>query len=169
MGSCWGAGESGLDQLAKSSIVGKETRSSMMQASTILLMPRMLQPVQPVVVGVAGESGVDQLVEIIKVLGTPSREEIHAMNPNYTEFKFPQIKAHAWSKVFSKRLPADAIDLVRPEPPLHYIILPFAVLESERDSICRPILRLLLTSTPTNNGKMQPLHVVQAAGLSSYD
>lgn len=32
-----------------------------------------------------GESGVDQLVEIIKVLGTPTREEIHAMNPNYTE------------------------------------------------------------------------------------
>ncbi|PRW61072.1 shaggy-related kinase epsilon [Chlorella sorokiniana] len=59
-----------------------------------------------------GESGVDQLVEIIKVLGTPSREEIHAMNPNYTEFKFPQIKAHPWSKVFSKRMPADAVDLV---------------------------------------------------------
>ena len=59
-----------------------------------------------------GESGVDQLVEIIKVLGTPSREEIRAMNPNYTEFKFPQIKAHPWSKVFSKRLPQDAVDLV---------------------------------------------------------
>ncbi|GBF91724.1 shaggy-related kinase epsilon [Raphidocelis subcapitata] len=59
-----------------------------------------------------GESGVDQLVEIIKVLGTPTREEIHAMNPNYTEFKFPQIKAHPWSKVFSKRLPPDAVDLV---------------------------------------------------------
>ncbi|EIE26193.1 Pkinase-domain-containing protein, partial [Coccomyxa subellipsoidea C-169] len=59
-----------------------------------------------------GESGVDQLVEIIKVLGTPSREDIHAMNPNYTEFKFPQIKAHPWSKVFSKRLPTDAVDLV---------------------------------------------------------
>ncbi|KFM26857.1 Shaggy-related protein kinase NtK-1 [Auxenochlorella protothecoides] len=27
----------------------------------------------------------------IDVLGTPTREEIHAMNPNYTEFKFPQI------------------------------------------------------------------------------
>ncbi|KAI5013797.1 hypothetical protein ZWY2020_047289 [Hordeum vulgare] len=40
------------------------------------------------------ESGVDQLVEIIKVLGTPTREEIKCMNPNYTEFKFPQIKAH---------------------------------------------------------------------------
>jgi glycogen synthase kinase 3 beta len=59
-----------------------------------------------------GESGVDQLVEIIKVLGTPSREDIHSMNPNYTEFKFPHIKAHPWSKVFSKRIPADAIDLV---------------------------------------------------------
>lgn len=35
------------------------------------------------------------------------------MNPNYTEFKFPQIKAHPWSKVFSKRLPTDAVDLVR--------------------------------------------------------
>eukprot|EP00882_Tetradesmus_deserticola_P000676 GHRQ01000740.1.p1 GENE.GHRQ01000740.1~~GHRQ01000740.1.p1 ORF type:complete len:456 (+),score=189.82 GHRQ01000740.1:156-1523(+) len=59
-----------------------------------------------------GESGVDQLVEIIKVLGTPTKEEIHAMNPNYTEFKFPQIKPHPWTKVFSKRMPADAIDLV---------------------------------------------------------
>jgi hypothetical protein len=55
---------------------------------------------------------VDQLVEIIKVLGTPTKEEIHAMNPNYTEFKFPQIKAHPWTKVFSKRMPPDAIDLV---------------------------------------------------------
>ncbi|KAK9807999.1 hypothetical protein WJX73_001987 [Symbiochloris irregularis] len=59
-----------------------------------------------------GESGVDQLVEIIKVLGTPSREDIASMNPNYTDFKFPQIKAHPWSRVFSKRFPPDAIDLV---------------------------------------------------------
>ena len=52
-------------------------------------------------------------VACMQVLGTPSREDIHAMNPNYTEFKFPQIKAHPWSKVFSKRLPTDAVDLVR--------------------------------------------------------
>jgi hypothetical protein len=39
------------------------------------------------------------------------------MNPNYTEFKFPQIKAHPWSKVFSKRLPQEAIDLVRSAAP----------------------------------------------------
>ncbi|KAI3931325.1 hypothetical protein MKX01_040242 [Papaver californicum] len=59
-----------------------------------------------------GESGVDQLVEIIKVLGTPTREEIKCMNPNYTEFKFPQIKAHPWHKLFHKRMPPEAVDLV---------------------------------------------------------
>ncbi|KAM3407833.1 hypothetical protein ACQJBY_001274 [Aegilops geniculata] len=58
-----------------------------------------------------GESAVDQLVEIIKVLGTPTREEIRCMNPNYTEFRFPQIKAHPWHKVFHKKMPPEAIDL----------------------------------------------------------
>jgi len=63
------------------------------------------QPIFP------GDSGVDQLVEIIKVLGTPTRDQIREMNPNYTEFKFPQIKAHPWNKVFRARTPADAISL----------------------------------------------------------
>ncbi|XP_019460861.1 PREDICTED: shaggy-related protein kinase epsilon-like isoform X2 [Lupinus angustifolius] len=60
-----------------------------------------------------GESGVDQLVEIIKILGTPTREEIRCMNPNnYNEFKFPQIKAHPWHKVFRKRMPPEVVDLI---------------------------------------------------------
>jgi glycogen synthase kinase 3 beta len=46
-----------------------------------------------------GESGIDQLVEIIKVLGTPTREQIRTMNPNYMEHKFPQIKPHPFNKV----------------------------------------------------------------------
>ena len=54
------------------------------------------QPIFP------GDSGVDQLVEIIKVLGTPTREQIKEMNQHYTEFKFPQIKPHPWSKVTYK-------------------------------------------------------------------
>ncbi|GAV51802.1 hypothetical protein ZYGR_0AF02730 [Zygosaccharomyces rouxii] len=49
-----------------------------------------------------GESGIDQLVEIIKILGTPSRQEICAMNPNYMERKFPQIKPIPLSRVFKK-------------------------------------------------------------------
>lgn len=59
-----------------------------------------------------GASGVDQLVEIIKVLGTPTKEQIREMNRNYTEFKFPQIKAHPWTKVFRSRTNTEAIDLV---------------------------------------------------------
>ena len=59
-----------------------------------------------------GDSGVDQLVEIIKVLGTPTKAEICSMNPNYTEFKFPQIKAHPWGKVFRPRTPPEALELV---------------------------------------------------------
>ena len=46
----------------------------------------------------------DQLVEIIKVLGTPTKEQIREMNRNYTEFKFPQIKAHPWLKVSNDRI-----------------------------------------------------------------
>ena len=34
------------------------------------------------------------------------------MNPNYQEFKFPSIRAHPWSKVFHRRMPADALSLV---------------------------------------------------------
>lgn len=64
------------------------------------------QPIFP------GDSGVDQLVEIIKVLGTPTRDQIREMNPNYTEFKFPQIKAHPWNKVFRPRTPPDALDII---------------------------------------------------------
>ena len=69
-------------------------------AGCVLAEVLLGQPIFP------GDSGVDQLVEIIKVLGTPTREQIREMNPNYTEFKFPQIKAHPWSKVkFIPRLP----------------------------------------------------------------
>ena len=61
-----------------------------------------------------GESGVDQLVEIIKILGTPTREQMRAMNPHYTEFRFPVIKARSWNKIFSShfRTPPEAASLV---------------------------------------------------------
>ncbi len=59
-----------------------------------------------------GDTGVDQLVEIIKILGTPAKTEVEAMNPNYTEFKFPQIRPYPWSKIFRNRAPQEAIDLL---------------------------------------------------------
>jgi serine/threonine protein kinase len=58
-----------------------------------------------------GDSGIDQLVEIIKILGTPTREEILEMNPNYKEFKFPHIKAMKWENVFGKDVDKEALDV----------------------------------------------------------
>lgn len=59
-----------------------------------------------------GDSGVGQLIEIIKILGSPSREEVLAMNPNHNSFKFPQIKPQPWAKVFRNKIPPLPIDLV---------------------------------------------------------
>ncbi|CCH40798.1 Cell division protein kinase [Wickerhamomyces ciferrii] len=47
-----------------------------------------------------GESGIDQLVEIIKILGTPTHEDIISMNNNYTDHKFPIIKKIPLVKIF---------------------------------------------------------------------
>jgi serine/threonine protein kinase len=59
-----------------------------------------------------GESSVDQLVEIIKVLGTPTKEDVEYMSKNYTDFKFPSIKPHPWSKIFKSHTPPGAIELI---------------------------------------------------------
>jgi glycogen synthase kinase 3 beta len=59
-----------------------------------------------------GDSGMDQLVEIIKVLGTPTLEQIRAMNPNYTEFKFPNIQAHPWERVLRSKTEPSAVDCI---------------------------------------------------------
>ncbi|KNC52332.1 CMGC/GSK protein kinase [Thecamonas trahens ATCC 50062] len=59
-----------------------------------------------------GESGVDQLVEIIKVLGTPQRKDITSMNKTYVAFAFPRIKPYPWSKVFRRDVPPEVIDLI---------------------------------------------------------
>ena len=89
-----------------------------------LLSPTFCQPSHKYITGCVGaelllgqplfpgDSGVDQLVEIIKVLGTPTREEISSMNSNYTEFKFPQIKACQWRKVFRSKTPEAAMDFI---------------------------------------------------------
>ena len=59
-----------------------------------------------------GQSSVDQLVEIIKLLGTPTQQEILAMNPSYTEFKFPLVKPQPLTRLFKGRLGSDALDLI---------------------------------------------------------
>ena len=51
-----------------------------------------------------GESGLDQLVEIIKILGTPTVEQIASMGANSQDFKFQQIKPQPWTRVILKQL-----------------------------------------------------------------
>ncbi len=58
-----------------------------------------------------GESGIDQLVEIIKILGTPTREQIRTMNPTYMDHRFPQIRALPFTRVF-RQASNDAIDFI---------------------------------------------------------
>ena len=61
-----------------------------------------------------GESASDQLVEIIKILGTPSKGQILEMNPEYNEFRFPIIKPLQWQRVFKNKIVTDDfIDLVK--------------------------------------------------------
>lgn len=59
-----------------------------------------------------GDSAIDQLVEIIKVLGTPSKEQLLAMNPSYTEHRFPQIKPNPFSKIFRSHTPENALAFI---------------------------------------------------------
>lgn len=60
-----------------------------------------------------GDSASDQLVEIIKMLGTPSKSQILAMNSEANEFKLPAIKPFPWAKLFKNTVVDDLfIDLL---------------------------------------------------------
>jgi serine/threonine protein kinase len=48
----------------------------------------------------AGDSGIDQLVEIIRLLGTPTKAQIKDMNPYFEAYKFPHVKVKSWEQVF---------------------------------------------------------------------
>lgn len=109
--------------------------------STACVIAEMVlgQPIFP------GESAVDQIVEIIKILGTPSKSSILAMNPQYTEHRFPVIKPLAWSKVFKNKLvDAEFLDFIsklliyephlRPKP-LKILLHPFFDELRQKDTV----------------------------------
>jgi serine/threonine protein kinase len=134
-----------------------------------------------------GESGVDQLVEIIKVLGTPTREQIQSMNSNYTEFRFPQIKSHPWNKVFRARTPQEAVDICgkmlayspeeRAKP---FEMLAHTVFDELRNPDCKlpngralpPLFNFTpaeLQRSPEINHIIVPAHAREALGLVLSD
>lgn len=60
-----------------------------------------------------GKNNVDQLFEIIKVLGTPTKTQISAMNPSFNKNQnFSSIPTKSWSKVFPSSVPSSALDLL---------------------------------------------------------
>lgn len=48
----------------------------------------------------------------LKVLGTPTKEELKSMNPSYQEFRFPMIRSHPWNTILKPHTPPDCLDLV---------------------------------------------------------
>ena len=61
-----------------------------------------------------GDSQIDQRMEIIKILGTPSKEEVYEMNRAYDMkeyIKFPTLKKTEW-KTFLQTRDSVLIDLV---------------------------------------------------------
>lgn len=79
-----------------------------------------------------GKDGINQLVEIIKVLGTPTPSQLRAMNPNYPHYDFtPRVTAHSWESVFRGLTARDlneVVDLLlrydpaSRSPPLHALL-----------------------------------------------
>jgi len=59
-----------------------------------------------------GDSTMDQMIEIIKKLGTPTQEEILEMNPKAQQQKFPKIPPKPWSKVFKTKVDPLVLDLL---------------------------------------------------------
>lgn len=47
-----------------------------------------------------GESGIDQLIEIIKLLGTPTKKQMQNMNNFFEGYKFPHVKVKTWEHYF---------------------------------------------------------------------
>eukprot|EP01017_Pseudomicrothorax_dubius_P037585 TRINITY_DN5528_c0_g1_i2.p1 TRINITY_DN5528_c0_g1~~TRINITY_DN5528_c0_g1_i2.p1 ORF type:complete len:262 (+),score=32.69 TRINITY_DN5528_c0_g1_i2:322-1107(+) len=60
----------------------------------------------------SGETITDQLVEIIRILGVPTPEELKICNPLYEDFKFPNVSALGLKKVFDDSIDQSAIEFL---------------------------------------------------------
>ena len=61
----------------------------------------------------AGENANDQIIEIIKVLGTPSKDIIFEMNKNYSGSRLPEIRSIPLTRVCKGRIPPEAISFLQ--------------------------------------------------------
>ncbi|CAO3623341.1 unnamed protein product [Cunninghamella blakesleeana] len=59
-----------------------------------------------------GKSPIDQIVEIVKIRGTPTTEQIEKMNPDYVKMQLPRVNPIPLTKVFRSKTPKEVLDLL---------------------------------------------------------
>jgi len=59
-----------------------------------------------------GRKEADQLVQIIRVLGTPAPHQLKAMNPDYPACEFQVVQRLSWQKALRKRTPPQMDELM---------------------------------------------------------
>jgi len=60
----------------------------------------------------AGENRADQIAQIVNILGTPTHEEMKAMNPDYLDLSLPSVTKKSWENVFHGSVPSEALTLI---------------------------------------------------------
>eukprot|EP01130_Rhizamoeba_saxonica_P013241 TRINITY_DN5626_c0_g1_i1.p1 TRINITY_DN5626_c0_g1~~TRINITY_DN5626_c0_g1_i1.p1 ORF type:complete len:343 (-),score=53.56 TRINITY_DN5626_c0_g1_i1:65-1093(-) len=61
----------------------------------------------------AGENEIQQMHKVIRVLGSPTNEQLEAMNPDYEQsWSIPEITSYPWEKVFPSDTPPMVIELI---------------------------------------------------------
>ncbi|KAH7647947.1 hypothetical protein FG379_001009 [Cryptosporidium bovis] len=118
----------------------------------------------------SGETSIDQLVKIIQVLGTPTREQMISMNPHYTEVRFPTLRPKDWKKILPEGTSNLAIDLLqktlRYEPNLR--ITPY-------EAMAHPFFDHLRDSYNSNENNLNSFshsvnhHIPQLFNFSPYE
>jgi serine/threonine protein kinase len=98
-----------------------------------------------------GENSMGQLIEIMKVLGTPNREQLATLTSK-SDVRIPQLAARRWSDVFRGHVPPEAHDLC--SKLLAYIpgerVRPF-------EALCHPFFAELFTpNVELPNGARPP-------------
>jgi len=57
-------------------------------------------------------SSYQQLLEVLKVLGTPSDDQLRAMRVKYTTADLPKLRPYPWQRLFPKTSPDHCLDLI---------------------------------------------------------
>jgi len=103
-----------------------------------------------------GKSAKEQIHEIMKILGTPTKEQLINMNGKYKEINAPKIEARQWSSVFKNK---------NNDPLYIDLVSKLLVYEPERrltpyKALCHPYFDDLRDSdTKLPNGKPLPSHL----------